>query len=96
MLPICAARRGDFDRAVSWASGCASRRHSPGKGTLKPDPAMVGGRGELNQAPSLGMAKHLGGVSSVEKSEAEVKGWSQLRVFSLPEAFGQESQPTPG
>lgn len=74
-----------------------SRRHSPGKGTLKPDPAMVGGRGELNEPGSqLRQAKHLGGVSGVEKSEAEVKGWSQSRVFGLPEAFGQASQPTPG
>lgn len=57
--------RGTSERVVTWVSGCASRRHSPGNGTLEPDLApphlaRVGGRGELNQAPSLGVARHRG------------------------------------
>lgn len=69
------------EQVATWASGCAGRRHSPGKGTLEPDPAFpylarVGGRGELNQAPSLGMARHLGEVSGVERSEAGEAGSS--------------------
>lgn len=46
--------RGTSERVVTWVSGCASRRHSPGNGTLEPDLApphlaRVGGRGEQEE-----------------------------------------------
>lgn len=71
--------RGTSERVVTWVSGCATRRHSPGKGTLEPDLApphlaRVGGRGELNQAPSLGVARHLRDISGVERPEAGEAG----------------------
>lgn len=71
--------RGTSERVVTWVSGCASRRHSPGNGTLEPDLApphlaRVGGRGELNQAPSLGVARHLRDISGVERPEAGEAG----------------------
>lgn len=71
--------RGTSERVVTWVSGCATRRHSPGNGTLEPDLApphlaRVGGRGELNQAPSLGVARHLRDISSVERPEAGEAG----------------------
>lgn len=71
--------RGTSERVVTRVSGFASRRHSPDNGTLEPDLApphlaRVGGRGELNQAPSLGVARHLRDISGVERPKAGEAG----------------------
>lgn len=76
---LCSQERGTSERVVTWVSGCAGRRHSPGNGTLEPalappHLARVGGRGELNQAPSLGVARHLRDISGVERPKAREAG----------------------
>lgn len=91
MLPSCAARRMvTHSGSPGLLAVCASRRHSPGDGNLELDQgpcrlARVGCRGERNQAPSLGMAKHLGDTSAAEARGR--RGWSELGVFCLPGAL---------
>lgn len=96
---LCSQERGTSERVVTWVSGCAGRRHSPGNGTLEPalappHLARVGGRGELNQAPSLGVARHLRDILVWRgpRQERLVPGVG-LRSAG---GFGQESQPSPG
>lgn len=96
---------------VIWASGCANRRHSPGNGTLEPDPApphlaRVAGRGEPNQAPSLGTAESLGDISGVERPKEGEAGlsrgspvgpglWSGISASPRPVLCGSRRLPIP-
>lgn len=88
----------------------ARRRHSPGKGTLKPDPVLltvihhlvrVGRRRKLNQAPSLGTAKPLEGISGVERRSKEGEAGPShgssvcLGISANPRPILPESQPLP-
>lgn len=104
MLPFCAARRRQVTRSVTWASGCACRRHSPGNGTLGPGSApphchcpleRVACRSELTRAPSLGTAEQLGDISGVE-TRPEGGETGPGRGSSVRLGLCSGCQPSPG
>lgn len=59
-----------------------------------PHLVTVGCRGELNQAPSLGVAKHLGAFP-VEEEARGGRSWSKSWVFCLPGRLSQSHADSP-